>query len=152
MHRRSPAQRASVSSFASNGTSSIGRRAPPALVGRHPRRVVIDDQPVPAALAIDKAVARGQGLRLTVLHVRERVVTAVHGDVAVDPDHLLAECDLVSRERLVRPLEITPQLLFADEQLGREGPHSTAPSSYSARIASGLSSTKIAAHFAAAAV
>ena len=79
---------------------------------------MIDDHPVPVALSIDEGVTRGNVLRLPILQIREGVVAAVDRDVAVDPDHLLAESDLVSRQRLERPLEVTAKLRLADEQLG----------------------------------
>lgn len=49
--------------------------------------MVIDDHPVPAPFPIDEAVACRKALCLSILHIRESVVTAVDRDVAVDPDN-----------------------------------------------------------------
>lgn len=49
------------------------------------------------------------------------VVATVDRDVSIDPDHLLAEDDLVSRKRLERPFEVAANPGFADEQRGGKG-------------------------------
>src|SRR5206468_1934580 len=49
---------------------------------------------------IDEAIASRNRLRLPVLDVRERVVAAIDSRVAVHPNELITEADLVPRQRL----------------------------------------------------
>ena len=88
---------------------------------------MIDDHPVRAALPINEAVPCRDALCLPILQIREGVVAAVDRDVAIDPDHLLAEGDLVSRKRLERPLEVAAKPGLADEQRGGKGPPQYGP-------------------------
>src|SRR5258705_11758467 len=71
----------------------------------HPRRMVLDEQPAPVAVAEHHREAGGRGERPAVAQLREAVAAAVDRGVAVDADALLAEIDAV-RGLLRRVLEV----------------------------------------------
>src|SRR5438067_12816980 len=61
---------------------------------RHGRGMVVDDEPLLAALNEGEAVARRQALRLSILDIGKRVVAGIDCRTAVHTEELIADRDL----------------------------------------------------------
>src|SRR6266404_1989911 len=77
--------------------------------GWHGRGMMIDNEPPVAVLDVSEAVARRQGLGLSILGKGERVIAGIDRRAAVDADQLIAEGDLEAGKNPKGRHEVIPQ-------------------------------------------
>src|SRR6267154_1906211 len=75
----------------------------------HGRGMMVDNEPILAALDVGEAVARRQAPSLSVLDIGKRVIAGVDRRAAIHADQLIAEGDLEAGKNLEGGDEIIPQ-------------------------------------------
>src|ERR1700716_1966521 len=96
---------------------SPGRRAAKRAAGTeklfrgrwHRRGMMVDNEPILAALDVSEAVARRQALGLSVLDIGKCVIAGIYRRTAVHADQLIAEGNLEAGKNLKSRHEIIPQ-------------------------------------------